>query len=128
MSTVAFIVPKSILFFINFVIWLFLQFLFNSISYSFSVASAVLRSKLSPLTPSQRKFAARHIMLRRMRLVWAKLRGHVGSTGHPVSVEDWSILDKASNEFDLSINESLLAMGDHPSLNFQKFSIPLFLF
>ena len=45
--------------------------------------------------------------------------------GHAGSLDDFSILAKASREFDLLIFESLLIARDRPSLNSQQLSIPL---
>ena len=39
-----------------------------------------------------------------------------------------SVLDRANNDFDLLIHESLLILRDRPSLNSQQSSIPLALF
>ena len=50
------------------------------------------------------------------------------SLGHAASLEDFSVLDRANNDFDLLIHESLLILRDRPSLNSQQSSIPLALF
>ena len=42
--------------------------------------------------------------------------------------DDFCILDKANNNFDLLIHESLLILRDRPTLNQQNSSIPLYLF
>ena len=44
------------------------------------------------------------------------------------SMGDFSVLDRANNDFDLLIHESLLILRDRPSLNSQQSSIPLALF
>ena len=41
-----------------------------------------------------------------------------------MSMEDFSVLDRANNDFDLLIYESFLILRDHPSLNSQQSSIP----
>ena len=53
---------------------------------------------------------------------------HINKSGHAASVEDFSVLDRANNDFDLLIHESLLILHDRPSLNSQQSSIPLALF
>ena len=45
-----------------------------------------------------------------------------------LSSQDFSILDKAANEFDLLIHKRLLLMRDHLSLKFQNPSVSLFTF
>ena len=45
-----------------------------------------------------------------------------------MSVNDFSILDRANNDFDLLIHESLLILRDRPELNSQQSSVPLVLF
>ena len=56
------------------------------------------------------------------------IRDHINQSGHAASVNDFSILDRANNEFDLLIHESLLILRDRPELNSQQSSIPLILF
>ena len=56
------------------------------------------------------------------------IRDHINQSGHAASVNDFSILDRANNEFDLLIHESLLILRDRPELNSQQSSIPLVLF
>ena len=53
---------------------------------------------------------------------------HINKSGHAASVEDFSVLDRANNDFDLLTHESLLILRDRPSLNSQQSSIPLALF
>ena len=53
---------------------------------------------------------------------------HISKFGHNGSLEDFDILSKTENSFDLLIHESLLILRDHPSLNSQQSSIPLLLF
>ena len=53
---------------------------------------------------------------------------HVTQSGHAASLEDFSVLDRANNDFDLLIHESLLILRDRPSLNSQQSSIALALF
>ena len=53
---------------------------------------------------------------------------HINQSGHAASLEDFSVLDRANNDFDLLIHESLLILRDRPSLNSQQSSIPLVLF
>ena len=53
---------------------------------------------------------------------------HIGSTGHNATMEDFKIIAKSDNAFDLLIYESLLIQKDRPSLNSQQSSIPLVLF
>ena len=52
---------------------------------------------------------------------------HINQSGHAASFKDFSILDRANNEFDLLIHESLLILRDRPELNSQQSSIPLVL-
>ena len=54
--------------------------------------------------------------------------GHISRSGHAASFKDFSILDRANNEFDLLIHESPLIIRDRPDLNSQQSSIPLVLF
>ena len=56
------------------------------------------------------------------------IKDHIGKTGHVATFEDFSILAKTDNAFDLLIYESLLILRDRPSLNSQQSSIPLALF
>ena len=53
---------------------------------------------------------------------------HIKQTGHCANLENFTILEKANNEYDLLIFESLLILRDRPSLNAQNSSIPLVLF
>ena len=53
---------------------------------------------------------------------------HINQSGHAVSLEDFLVLDRANNDFDLLFHESLLILRDRPSLNSQQSSIPLVLF
>ena len=53
---------------------------------------------------------------------------HIGKTGHNATMEDFKIIAKCNNAFDLLIYESLLIQKDRPSLNSQQSSIPLVLF
>ena len=56
------------------------------------------------------------------------IRDHINQSGHAVLVNDFSILDRATNDFDLLIHESLLILRDRPELNSQQSSIPFVLF
>ena len=58
----------------------------------------------------------------------SSIRDHINETGHAASFDDFCILDKANNNFDLLIHESLLILRDRPTLNQQNSSIPLYLF
>ena len=53
---------------------------------------------------------------------------HIGKTGPNAIMEDFKIITKSNNAFDLLIYESLLIQKDRPSLNSQQSSIPLVLF
>ena len=53
---------------------------------------------------------------------------HIKETGHAASFDAFCILDKANNNFDLLIHESLLILRDRPTLKQQNSSIPLYLF
>ena len=53
---------------------------------------------------------------------------HISKSDHNGSLEDFDILSKTENFFDLLIHESLLILRDYPSLNSQQSSIPLVLF
>ena len=55
------------------------------------------------------------------------IRDHINQSGHAASPKDFSILDRANNELDLLIHESLLILRDRPVLNSQQSSIPLVL-
>ena len=44
---------------------------------------------------------------------------HINQSGHAASLEDFLVLDRANNDFDLLIHESLLILRDRPSLNSQ---------
>lgn len=52
---------------------------------------------------------------------------HIKQTGHIASLDDFSIISKTDNFFDL-IHESLLIQRDRPCLNSQQSSIPMVLF
>ena len=56
------------------------------------------------------------------------LGDHISQSGHAASFKDFSILDRAKNDFDLPVHESLLILRDRPDLNSQQSSIPLVLF
>ena len=53
---------------------------------------------------------------------------HLKQAGYTGSLEDFSIISKTANSFDLLIHESLLIQSDNPSLNSQLSSIPMVLF
>ena len=53
---------------------------------------------------------------------------HLKQTGRTGSLEDFSIISKKDNSFDLLIHESLLIQRDNPSCNSQVSSIPMVLF
>ena len=53
---------------------------------------------------------------------------HISKFGHKASFDDFEIISKADNHFDLLIHESLLIKRDTPSLNSQTSSIPMALF
>ena len=53
---------------------------------------------------------------------------HIKQTGHCANLENFTILEKANNEFDLLIFGSLLILLDRPSLNAQNSSMPFVLF
>ena len=53
------------------------------------------------------------------------MKDDISRTGHTSSLDDFSIIARASREFDLLIFESLLIARDRPSLNSQQLSIPL---
>ena len=55
-------------------------------------------------------------------------RDHVNATGHAASLNDFCILDKANNNFNLLIHESLLILRDCLTLNQQNSSLPLYRF
>ena len=57
----------------------------------------------------------------------SSIRDHINETGHAASFDDFFILDKANNNFDLLIHGSLLILRDRPTLNQQNSSIPLYL-
>ena len=54
--------------------------------------------------------------------------GHISKSGHDASLENFEIISRTDNSFDLLIHESLLILRDRPSLNSQLSSIPLALF
>ena len=58
----------------------------------------------------------------------SSIKDHICKTGHIATFENFSILAKTDNAFDLLIYESLLILRDRPSLNSQQSSIPLALF
>ena len=53
---------------------------------------------------------------------------HISKFGHKASFDDFEIISKTDNHFDLLIHESLLIKRDTPSLNSQTSSIPMVLF
>ena len=56
------------------------------------------------------------------------IKDHIKETGNIAFLDNFCTIDRTNNELDLLVNESLLLLRDHPSLNFQSFSIPLCLF
>ena len=56
------------------------------------------------------------------------IEDNVSKTGHETSLENFEIISKADNSFELLVHESLLILRDRPSLNGQLSSIPLKLF
>ena len=52
---------------------------------------------------------------------------HISKSGHKASFDDFEIISKTDNHFDLLIHESLLIKRDTPSLNSQTSSIPMVL-
>ena len=55
-------------------------------------------------------------------------RDHINETGHAAPFDDFCILNKANNNIDLLIHESLLILRDGLTLNQQNSSILLYLF
>ena len=53
---------------------------------------------------------------------------HISKSGHDASLENFEIISRTDNSFDLLIHESLLILRDRPSINSQLSSIPLALF
>ena len=53
---------------------------------------------------------------------------YIKQSGHSGTLEDFSIISKSDNSFDLLTHESLLIQRDRPTLNSQQFSIPMTLF
>ena len=53
---------------------------------------------------------------------------HITKTAHNGTMEDFKIIAKSDNAFDLHIYDSLLIQKDRPNLNSQQSSIPLVLF
>ena len=53
---------------------------------------------------------------------------HISKSGHDASLENFEMISRIDNSFDLLIHESLLILRDRPSLNSQLSSIPLALF
>ena len=53
---------------------------------------------------------------------------HISKSGHDASLENFEIISRTDNSFDLLIHESLLILRDRPMLNSQLSSIPLALF
>ena len=53
---------------------------------------------------------------------------HISESGHDASLENFEIISRTDNSFDLLIHESLLILRDRPTLNGQLSSIPLMLF
>ena len=51
---------------------------------------------------------------------------HIKQTGHCANLENFTILEKANNEYDLLIFESLSILRNRPSLKAQNSSIPSF--
>ena len=47
----------------------------------------------------------------------SSIRDHVKQTGHSASIEDFRVISKSSNSYDLLIHESPLIQRDRPSLN-----------
>ena len=60
--------------------------------------------------------------------VSSPIRDHINDMGHNASFDNFCNIDKANNELDLHIHESLLILWDRPTLNLQNSSIPLFSF
>ena len=56
------------------------------------------------------------------------IRKHCHSLDHLASIDNFSILGNAMNNYHLSLKESLLILKLKPSLNVAKESIPLYLF
>ena len=56
------------------------------------------------------------------------IRDHINEIGQAAPLADFGILDKANNNFDLLIHESLLILRGRPRLHQQNSSIPLYLF
>ena len=56
------------------------------------------------------------------------IRKHCHSPDHLASIDNFSMLGNAMNNYHLSLKESLLILKLKPSLNVAKESIPLYLF
>ena len=55
-------------------------------------------------------------------------RDHIKQTGHTASIDDFRVIRKSSNSYDLLIHESLLIQRDRPCLNSQQSSTSMVLF
>ena len=53
---------------------------------------------------------------------------HISKSGHDASLENFEIISRTENSFELLIHESLLVLRDRPMLNSQLSPIPLVLF
>ena len=58
----------------------------------------------------------------------SSIRDYVKQTGHTASIDDFRVISKSSNSYDLLIHESLLIQRDRPSLISQESSISMVLF
>ena len=59
---------------------------------------------------------------------FSSIGDHISKSGHKASFDDFEIISKTDNHFDLLIHESLLLKRDMTSLNSQMSSIPMVLF
>ena len=105
--------------------------LFSSVVYKFTCSSC----QAAYYGKTSRHFVVRcreHLGINKkgisIKSASSSIRDHINETGHAASFDDFCILDKANNNFDLLIHESLLILRDRPTLNQQNSSIPLYLF
>ena len=59
---------------------------------------------------------------------FSSIGDHISKSGYKASFDDFEIISKTDNHFDLLIHESLLIKQDTSSLNSQASSIPMVLF
>ena len=99
-----------------------------NISAAFAIMSSLAKPNAICQYEHLGKSMARGKPLRYRNKDATAIRKHCHSLGHLGSIDNFSILGNAMNNYHLSLKETLMIFKLKPSLNASKESIPLYLF